>query len=1313
MNTTMWFVFILLQWVITSPVSSAHDVYYVMSDAPSETCPVQPCLTLSELMEMDRYFITGSTFVFLAGNHSLNTSLGLADVSDLTLRGDWVNSTASIFLGQNTTLVCENVSNFHIEGLTFILCKYACKIESVLLFLNSNKIIISNSVFQGNEVAEVRSVFSQNSNITVLNCLFQANGGRNGGALKAISSSMNVTRSKFIGNNARGSNFYLGTIATGTGGAISVFRSVITLSWSRLTRNCATVSGGALNVNFGSTIFLEDNTFDNNISGRAGGAVYCAGCLVKMRGNNMFLNNSMTPNFNRSGQRGGAVTVAADGKLEFESGTAAFSGNKAKSGGAIAVSNSNFSCDGGATVVLDSNHAAEDGGGMKVLHSCVTQSIECKMSFSNNVASRDGGGVSIGTDISRYSRSYVALSGDFINNSATCGGAASIKLQENVTLRHANIVSNSEHALCMFHSVVTFKDTRFINNSGNLGGAVNSSNSILFFEEYNMFAGNMAESGGAMYLVQGTASFDGDTTFEHNSAKKNGGAICATGAVINLNNSMMFVFNSAYNGGAVYLNGQSFMTLNYVSHFNFSFNAALGYGGGIYHVDNTDHFQCSYSRATILPESSHCLLKFKTKEILFSLLWQKNISMLSHGDSAGIDGSFLYGGLLDRCRVGHTNTLLQYNLKMLEILTEDKQILTVTLKDNSTQAITSRPYGLCLCDGPSHSQGCSRSISIVVHRGQKFTVPLLAIAQGSSITSTSVTAITSSTATLKLLQSPQNLAQYCSNLTYNLYSTKEKEEVVLYPDGPCRDIGSARVVINLTLLPCPDGFALASNGHCLCAERLQEYNISCTIDEDFYLTKGAISESWIGVEYVNGSYEGLILYKTCPVEYCRTEEVNMTLHDLDTQCAHGRIGVLCGRCAEDYSLLIGSSKCRECSNAYLALLLPFAAAGIVLVVFLSVLRLTVATGMINSLILYANIVQVNRRLFFHANTVNILTVFIAWLNLDLGFETCFYDGMDAFAQTCLQFVFPVYLWVLICLIILTSRYSITVSKLIGHNPIAVLATLLLMSYAKVLKIIIDVYSSVKLDYPHNKTITVWLKDANVPYLQSKHLALTVVTSLLLVFLFLPYFVLLLLGHKLYRFSARKPFCWLKRTKPLLDSYYAPYRVHTRYWTGLLLFIRCALYVVFSFNSLGGTRESLLAIIIAFTAVGFAVGFVRIYTQLTVNILEASACMNLVALSAISLADVAHKAEFINAFVTIMLIATLGVIFYHIYITYVDKSMIMPKLKRMVVHLFRKFIPILAAKDSLTTSAAAATSSHCPNKIVSKTVIELREPLLES
>ena len=65
---------------------------------------------------------------------------------------------------------------------------------------------------------------------------------------------------------------------------------------------------------------------------------------------------------------------------------------------------------------------------------------------------------------------------------------------------------------------------------------------------------------------------------------------------------------------------------------------------------------------------------------------------------------------------------------------------------------------------------------------------------------------------------------------------------------------------------------------------------------------------------------------------------------------------------------------------------------------------------------------------------------------------------------------------------------------------------------------------------------VWLKDANVPYMQSKHLALTVVTVVVLAFFFLPFTLLLLLGYKLYHFSGRRYIhLILRNLKPILDS----------------------------------------------------------------------------------------------------------------------------------------------------------------------------------
>ena len=117
---------------------------------------------------------------------------------------------------------------------------------------------------------------------------------------------------------------------------------------------------------------------------------------------------------------------------------------------------------------------------------------------------------------------------------------------------------------------------------------------------------------------------------------------------------------------------------------------------------------------------------------------------------------------------------------------------------------------------------------------------------------------------------------------------------------------------------------------------------------------------------------------------------------------------------------------------------------------LLLLGLTVTAGTLHGLIFYANIVQTNHSIFFPAGPANVLSVFIAWLNLDLGIETCFYDGMTTYAYAWLQFVFPFYIWFLIGLTIVASHYSSKLTKIFGNNPVAALATLFLLSYSKIL-----------------------------------------------------------------------------------------------------------------------------------------------------------------------------------------------------------------------------------------------------------------------
>ena len=85
--------------------------------------------------------------------------------------------------------------------------------------------------------------------------------------------------------------------------------------------------------------------------------------------------------------------------------------------------------------------------------------------------------------------------------------------------------------------------------------------------------------------------------------------------------------------------------------------------------------------------------------------------------------------------------------------------------------------------------------------------------------------------------------------------------------------------------------------------------------------------------------------------------------------------------------------------------------GVALVFLLLVCKLTVATGMLNGLVFYANVVGVHRTIFLPVESTDAFSIFIALLNLDFVIETCFYDGMDAYSKTWLQFVFPLYIWV--------------------------------------------------------------------------------------------------------------------------------------------------------------------------------------------------------------------------------------------------------------------------------------------------------------
>ena len=228
---------------------------------------------------------------------------------------------------------------------------------------------------------------------------------------------------------------------------------------------------------------------------------------------------------------------------------------------------------------------------------------------------------------------------------------------------------------------------------------------------------------------------------------------------------------------------------------------------------------------------------------------------------------------------------------------------------------------------------------------------------------------------------------------------------------------------------------------------------------------------------------------------------------------------------------------------------------------------------------YANIIGPNRTIFLPVESTDVFSVFIAWLNLDFGIETCFYDGMDAYSKTWLQFVFPVYIWLLVGLMILVSHFSHRFANMLGNNPVSVLATLILLSYTKILRTLIAVFYITYLEYPtYNRRV--WLYDASIDYLSGKHIPLFIGAMLVFLFLFLPYTFLLLLGQWLQAISHLRLFSWVNsaRLNPFIDAYHAPYKAKHRYWPGLLLVLHFVLLLVFALNPQQHSSVNLLVII---------------------------------------------------------------------------------------------------------------------------------------
>ena len=984
---------------------------------------------------------------------------------------------------------------------------------------------------------------------------------------------------KISGDNFEENSAVEGAVIYKTGGKLQIGQSNITDNFAN--------KGSILYANSTSLSFAEGVSFVDNR-----GSLYVFNTQVDFKGSVAFINNV--------GDSGGAITAILSQISINTASTLTIRNNTATNGGGISLTQSSLHVY--HSIELTDNRATDCGGGIYANQSEIefrsekTQTL--KSDISNNIASSGGAVCAITSNI-QISDTYV----EFTSNKANENGGA-VYLEQNAKIYIRKNVSEPDHE-SLHHNNSSFVkkvSLDFTSNSAEKGGAI-------YVADNTLCQGAITESYQTECFVQ-TLGFYPKTMFYHNyintfftnnTAHQSGSDIygglldrCTINPTAELVNN-----NPMYKGFDGFDYNKATTQIEQIADYSPRPNL-------------TDYLIRSISRSDVkgLISSDAVRVEFCFDNIISPNYSHLNVSIkkgqtftvsLVAVDQVGnpLNGTVITsfasesgnGHIKDNQlvrRVGNKCTELEYNVYsydnsgQLHIHADgpcgDKGVSTKTVSVNflpCTCPVGFHPYPLdndCICEcDASFLEFCLDNViapnyrlpNVLTKKGGLFTVSLVAVNQVESpVNATIISSFSSESGKghLKDSQVAQQVLDKCTELEYNMYSLDNSAQLHLswYADTQCGTTLS-RKTLNISFLPCtcPVGFQpVSSENNCICEcdKRLKQHQItSCFVQNGTILVE---SNTWIALSnYTNGT--GFVIHD-CPFDYCVQEPVYISLNSTDSadkKCANNRTGILCGACNEDLSLVFGSSRCKECSDYYIFLLIPFALAGIALVTFILLLNLTVATGTIHGLIFYANILTADHSLFLPFATPNVLTVFISWLNLDLGIETCFYNGMDSYGKFLLQLAFPTYVFILIGTIIVLCEVSPKFATLLSNrNPVATLCTLFLLSYSKLIRTIITALQFTQLDYSDGSHEVVWLYDANVPYFSVSHIPRFIAAFLVVIFGTI-YTILLFFGQWFPRCSNRKFMKWTKNTKynAFIDAYHAPFTPKHRYWIGLLLF----------------------------------------------------------------------------------------------------------------------------------------------------------------
>ena len=838
---------------------------------------------------------------------------------------------------------------------------------------------------------------SRHSNIAFYECSFSHNSAKLNGGIGLFKTSVVLVRNcNFTGNKA----------FEKAGGVFYAERSTVQMNFSYFNGNEAYNLGGVTRISK-SNVSITECTFIGNGAtsgvGRGGVMYYADNTFVKFCNTKFYSNRAYA---------GGAVSSNTGSVLHLTNKNL-FVGNSAHYGGAIQVQFSLFTCN--CTLLIINNNAS--WGAFIFLHS--GGKIDGKFTYKNNTGSL------------LVFDSEISASGDiqFKNN-----------VPEELLENYAGV--NEGGGITSILSTVYLQEkVKFLHNKAiNGGGILAISSRIVVSGKLSLTENRVSDTGGAIYVYHSVIWIvRGEATLANNRAFYKGGGVhlVSSSLVLVTRNKELSCINFRSNlaklGGGVCLEESSrlYTTTDKVV-IEFTNNRA-DFGGAIFVSDDTNNGTCTSSEYTLTNTAeSDCFFQSIRYNPYGSNSRTSNI-IKTHisfsGNTANTSGAILYGGLLDRCTVN----VFDRKAYMKIMYSSQPNFTRGILNYTSSDAVR-----VCFCERIEAEVNCSyQPEPVQIVKGRNFTLYVAAVDHVNHTLNhvTIHSYLSHKDSRLGKGQKAQTTDSLkCSVLTFRAYTVLKKEVMIVYPNGPCRDANMSRRSVLIEFLPCicPVGFEPSKTDlytcSCKCHSKLLKFVTSCNQSTKEVHRR---RDAWItALNYSDKT--NYFIHPHCPFDYCFPPTVDVVINlneptGSDAQCNHHRSGLLCSMCKPGLSLSLGSSQCVPCPKywpaLFIVIILSALLAGIILVCLILVLNLTVAIGTLNGIIFYANVVIANKSIFLPFQNQNFFSVMVSWLNLDIGFNTCFFKGMDAYTKTWIDFLFSVYLIALVAGVILICQYS--------------------------------------------------------------------------------------------------------------------------------------------------------------------------------------------------------------------------------------------------------------------------------------------------